>query len=90
MITGMVAAEYPESILVRMDEVDTLEIEGRTWQYINESGFGLDEGDLVELMGFFEDGEYKISLINNLTTGESFQVRDEAGRPSWSGRGAGN
>jgi hypothetical protein len=85
VLTGLVAEKYSESIMIEMDDASTIEIEGRTWRFVSESGFQLDEGDLVEMAGFFEDGEYKISTISNLTSDQTLLIRDETGRPYWSG-----
>jgi hypothetical protein len=51
-------------------------------------GFALDEGDMVSVTGFFEDGEFKAGTVNNMSTGESLALRDGNGRPMWAG-GAG-
>ena len=53
-------------------------------------GFALQVGDEVSVTGFYEDGEFKAGTVENLTTGESIVLRDEAGRPMWSGRGRAN
>jgi hypothetical protein len=42
-------------------------------------------GDAVELEGFLENDEFEISYLANLTSGESLQIRDDSGRPLWSG-----
>ena len=50
-------------------------------------GFGLEVGHEVSIIGFYEDGEFKAGTVKNLTSGESIVLRDEAGRPMWSGQG---
>ena len=50
-------------------------------------GFALEVGDEVSVTGFYEDGEFKAGTVENLTTGETIVLRDEAGRPMWSGQG---
>jgi len=50
-------------------------------------GFGLEVGDEITVLGFHEDGEFKAGTVENLTTGETIVLRDEAGRPMWAGRG---
>jgi len=37
--------------------------------------------------GFYEDGEFKAGTVENLTTGETIVLRDEAGRTMWPGQG---
>jgi hypothetical protein len=50
-------------------------------------GFALEIGDEVSVLGFYEDGEFKAGTVENLTTGETIMLRDEAGRPMWAGNG---
>ncbi len=50
-------------------------------------GFGLEVGDEITVLGFHEDGEFKAGTVENLTTGETIVLRDETGRPMWSGQG---
>jgi len=49
--------------------------------------FALEIGDEVSVLGFYEDGEFKAGTVENLTTGETIVLRDEAGRPMWAGNG---
>ena len=49
--------------------------------------FALEVGDEITATGFYEDGEFKAGTVENLTTGETIVLRDEAGRPMWSGQG---
>ncbi len=50
-------------------------------------GFALKVGDKVSVTGFHEDGEFKAGTCENLTTGQTLVLRDETGRPMWSGQG---
>ena len=50
-------------------------------------GFALKVGDKVSVTGFHEDGEFKAGTVENLTTGQTLVLRDETGRPMWSGQG---
>ena len=61
-------------------------------------GFELAVGDEITVLGFYEDGEpslknghsdgtFNAGSVENLTTGETITLRDETGRPMWSGRG---
>ncbi len=59
---------------------------GQSW-YREDAGFTLKVGDEVSVTGFYEDGEFKAGTIENQTTGETLVLRDETGRPMWSGRG---
>lgn len=90
VIYGMVVEIFSEGIKVETEDASILEIEGRTWRYLGEAGFQLVVGDRVQMTGFFEDSEFKIIMINNLTSGQTLQMRDESGRPYWSGGRSGN
>ncbi|RLC74044.1 MAG: hypothetical protein DRJ03_21460 [Chloroflexi bacterium] len=50
-------------------------------------GFDLAVGDEITVLGFHEDGEFKARSVENLATGETITLRDETGRPMWSGQG---
>ncbi len=50
-------------------------------------GFRLEVGDEITVLGFYEDGEFKAGTVENLATGETIVLRDETGRPMWSGQG---
>jgi hypothetical protein len=56
-------------------------------QYREEAGFVLEVRDEISVTGFYEDGELKAGTVENLTTGETIVLRDEAGRPTWAGGG---
>ena len=49
--------------------------------------FQLDVGDEITITGFHEDGQFKAGSVENLTTGETINLRDGSGRPMWAGRG---
>lgn len=84
-LEGTVSDLDVESLWVETLEGELLEITGRAWSFSLEAGFQPSIGDLVMLEGFFENGEYEVSAIHNLTSGVIMQVRDETGRPLWAG-----
>ena len=59
---------------------------GPEW-YWEAEGIALNLGDEVEVTGFYESDEFEVAGIENLTTGESVVLRDDSGRPMWSGGG---
>lgn len=85
-LTGFVTGLDAVSLWIQTDQGEDLEITGRAWRFIVESGLALEVGDLVELEGFSEDGEFELSYLMNLTSGDSLQIREESGRPLWRGR----
>ena len=57
--------------------------------YLAEIGFDLQVGDEVTVSGFWEDGEFKASTITRMVDGAAAVLRDDSGRPMWSGAARG-
>ena len=87
-ISGTGTSLTAESLWIHQSDDEMLEIAGRAWRFIQESGFVVSPGDQIGLEGFFENEEFKVSMIWNLTTDTDLQIRDDSGRPLWGG-GAG-
>jgi len=85
-LDGVVVSLDAESLWIDTDEDENLEITGRAWRYILELGFELEVGDRVELEGFYEEGEFEVSYLVDLTSEDSLKIREDSGRPMWSGR----
>lgn len=49
--------------------------------------FSPEEGEVVRVMGYWEDGAFKAAQLTQLQTGQTLALRDEVGRPAWSGQG---
>jgi hypothetical protein len=84
-VTGEVTAVDNE-ITVQTAEGAVVVGLGQAW-YREDAGFTLEVGDEVSVTGFYEDGEFKARTVENLATGEMLVLRDEIGRPMWSGQG---
>jgi hypothetical protein len=82
---GVVTEVAEDVVNIEVSDGDVIVVEGRAWSYAKENGYVLQAGDEVRLEGFYEDDEFKVSSIENLTTGESLLLRDANGRPSWAG-----
>ena len=65
----------------------TLSGEGRAWRFVQEQSLNLSVGDQITLNGFFEDGEYKVAVLKNVSNGQIVNVRDVDGHPLWFGNG---
>lgn len=85
-MTGTVAAVEDDELTI-LTEDGELEVHLCPPWYWETEGIALDEGDEVVVSGFYEDGEFEVGRIENLTTGESVPLRDDSGRPMWAGRG---
>ncbi len=55
--------------------------------YLQEQGFEIANEDSVQVAGYWEGDEFKAFTITRLSDGESIVLRDEFGRPMWSGAG---
>ena len=55
--------------------------------YLDEQGFALIVGDSISVTGSWENEEFKAMEITQNTKGETIILRDEWGRPMWSGAG---
>jgi hypothetical protein len=84
-LSGVVTGLDAESLWIETDEGENLEFTRRVWRFIRESGLEISAGDQVELEGFYENGEFEISYLEDLTSGESLQIREDSGRPLWGG-----
>ena len=84
-VSGTVVA-FDDDLIVRTTEGDVEVGTGPEW-YWDANGIALNAGDEVVLRGFYEGDEFEIGAIENATTGESLEMRDETGRPLWAGRG---
>ena len=87
---GIVTEVSEDALNIETTDGESILVEGRAWSFAQEQGFDIQVGAQVQFEGFFEDNEFKVSVLENLTTGESILLRDAAGRPSWAGGGRGN
>jgi hypothetical protein len=81
IVTGEVIAADDEIIV----QTSQGSIQISLGQAAYREGFAINEGDLVTVTGFYEDGEFKAGTVDNISTGESITLRDGNGRPMWAG-----
>lgn len=84
-VQGVVSA-VDGDVFIETDTGELLVGMGQSW-YRDEAGFSIAVGDELLVRGYMEDGEFKAGDVENLTTGDTISLRDESGRPMWSGRG---
>ena len=53
--------------------------------YLEDQGLVLQAGESVQVQGYWEDDEFKAAQVTRLQDGETVTLRDETGRPAWSG-----
>ncbi len=85
-----------EVVSVNEDELilntagEELTIEGRAWRYAQDQQFTSGAGHSLQVSGFYDNQNFEIIQMTDLTGGQSVTVRDENGRPLWAGQGRGN
>jgi hypothetical protein len=87
--TGVLTSVSSDALTMETTEGETILVDGRTWSFAQELGFTAEEGDEVRLEGFFEEGEFKVVSIQDLSSGDEVILRDASGQPGWAGRGKG-
>jgi hypothetical protein len=85
-ITATLTSMTADVWTVSNDEGFVHEIEGRTLRFMLENGFTAEVGDELVLIGFYEADKFEIGEITNTTILQELMIRDEYGRPLWSGR----
>lgn len=83
IIEGAISKITAQEMLVKADTGQQTLVARRPWRFALEQGFTAQMGDQIKLDGFYEEEEYKVALITNLTTGQTVHLRDETGHPLW-------
>ena len=86
-IAGTAVSVDTNALVVRTVEGEFITVENRPWLFAQEQGFWAQAGDQLSLLGFYEEGEFEVGRIDDLTSGQTITLRDETGRPMWAGRG---
>jgi hypothetical protein len=84
-VAGTVASVNENALSVKLTDGSQVVIENRPWWFAQQNKFTAQVGDQVKVTGFWYNGTFEVSRIENVTTGKTVQVRDEYGRPGWSG-----
>lgn len=83
--SGTVESVSQDLWTITLTDGSTLEIEGRKLSFMHEQGFSVDVGDNLTIIGFFEGERFEIGQIMKTYSGEMITIRDQNGRPLWSG-----
>ena len=86
-LRGTVVSVDDTSLVVQTDSGEQVVVENRPWWFAQEQGFSANIGDKVTVVGFYEDDEFEVGQLENLTSGLAVSIREEGGRPLWAGRG---
>ena len=80
---------HDEELLLETGDGQVLEVHSGPQWYWDENDYLVTAGDQVQVAGLEHEGEFEAGQIENETTGQRIVLRDEDGRPLWSGRGRG-
>jgi hypothetical protein len=86
-LAGTVSSVDADALIIETAGGEQVTVENRAWWFALDQGFEAQAGDEVTVVGFYEDGDFEVSQIDDTTTGQTVQIRDENGRPLWAGRG---
>lgn len=86
-VDGTVTGVTGDEIVIGTADGQEIAVGGRPWSYAQEQQFTVQVGDRLRLHGFYEGEELEVGRIENQRSGATVQMRDESGRPMWSGRG---
>ncbi|MBM3130021.1 MAG: hypothetical protein FJ009_15540 [Chloroflexi bacterium] len=86
-VVGSAASVDENAMTVKLADSSQIVVENRPWWFAQEQKFAAQVGDQIKLTGFSYNGTFEPAKIENATTGKTVQLRDEYGRPGWSGRG---
>jgi uncharacterized protein YdeI (BOF family) len=86
-LAGSVVSVDADELLVQTDDGQQILIDGRAKRFLDELGLTAQVGQRLQLTGFYEDGDFEVGTVENVSTGQTVQIRDENGRPLWAGGG---
>jgi hypothetical protein len=85
-VVGVAASVNENTLTVQLADGSQIIVENRPWWFAQEQKFTAKVGDQIKLTGFSYNGTFETAKIENVTSGKIVQLRDEYGRPGWSGR----
>lgn len=86
VVEGTITAVELNAVTIETTEGESLLAQLGPNSFWSAQEMTLEVGDHVQITGFVEDGEtFTAGSITNLDTGEMLTLRDEDGRPLWSG-----
>ncbi len=80
------SAETGGELVVMTDDGQEVKV-GTGPGYMEAQGFSLMAGERVQVEGYWEGDELKATQVTRLRDGETIALRDQLGRPAWSGAG---
>lgn len=89
-LQGTVQSVSVDEVVIAASTGETILLDGRAWSFAQQAGFSMQAGEQVTLTGFYEEGDFEIGMVEDLTNGQSIQLREQSGRPAWAGNGRWN
>ncbi len=87
-VSGVVESVSSYAVVVTLSDGTVVTLDGRELSYLSELGFVAETGDSLTIVGFYEDGIFKVGQVENTTTGQTTVIREDDGSPLWAGNGA--
>jgi len=87
LVPGMIVSVADDLLTVKASSGQMIEVEGQPLKYLLSQGYVPEVGSQVTLAGFEEAGEFKVGELTDHTGNQKVKLRDQSGRPMWSGRG---
>ena len=89
-LQGTVESVSVDEAVIAVSTGEAIVLDGRAWSFAQQAGFSMQAGEQVSLTGFYEEGEFEIGMVEDLTSEQSIQLREQSGRPAWAGDGRWN
>ena len=86
-VEGSVVNADAEALVVSTADGETVVIEGRAWRFAQEMGYTARINAPITVVGFYEDGEFKVVQISGSAGEVPLHLREPGGRPMWAGGG---
>jgi len=87
LVPGVIVSVADDLLTVKTNSGQMIEVEGQPLMYLLSQGYVPQVGSQVTLAGFDEAGEFKVGELTDHTGNQKVKLRDQSGRPMWSGRG---
>jgi len=84
--TVVLPPEDGVDLVIEMSDGKKLSV-GTGPMYMASQGFILQAGEPVQVLGYWEDHEFKAAQVTRLADGRTITLRNELGRPAWAGAG---
>ena len=84
--TVVLAPEDGVDLVIEMSDGKKLTV-GTGPNYMASQGFTFQAGEPVQVLGYWEDHEFKAAQVTRLADGRTITLRNELGRPAWAGAG---